>query len=865
VVAVAFLWLASFGISVLIRHSALQRKFTAHLEAAFGRPVEVGSYDFSLWDGPSLEANSVRVSEDPRFGNEYFLYADSISVRLRWESLLRGHIELGTLSLSHPSLNLVRDSAGDWNLAEWLPRPGENASGRVPMGPSLPSSALRFRKIEIDGGRMNFKQGAEKLPFAFVDVSGDVETDSPGLWRIDLDATPWRAAVLLQQVGTIHVSGHIGGTSSRLRPAALDLSWTDASISDVLRLARGDDYGIRGTLALALNASTAQDSDGAWTLRGRAQLGGLHRWDLASRFDNPSVNLIAQALWHPADSFLEFTDATVEAPRSNAHANGRISWQTARAPGKQRTPPVQLLMTPSQIDFSDLLNWLRAFHPGVADAVAARGVFVLNGEASGWPLQIVNANGFTDGVDLTGASLQAPVHLGRLQLRYTHGTISFLPATLSFAARNSAATTRSARAAAPSSDGSFQLSVATKPGGGALPAWRVAGNSRDMRDLVSAAGALGLNISRGWDLAGPVACDLLWSGTNIPWSIAPTGWIEFGSSAATGDGATTVSGGAALHAPFLNQPIDQIRARADLKTGQQHIALASAHALGAQWSGTFDRTDVDPEWQFVLAADHLSAADLDQWLNPLWRESFLDRLLPFLNPSVPAVAVPENLRASGRLSLDEFTLPPLAARHLQADVKIGGRHIEIANATGQLYGGALTGSLDADLQAAPVYNANIAFARVDLAGLTAASPGLANLFTGAAAGKISFSATGATRGDLLASLACQGQADFANPEIHGVDLVASMRAAALVPGTSRFSNASASFACASRAIQVRDLSISVPGPDVAGSGSIDFSRDLDLRLSFVSSAPRATAPSYRLTGSPVSPKISRIQATRRSR
>ncbi len=840
---------------------------TAHLEAAFGRPVEVGSYDFSFWDGPSLEANSVRVSEDARFGNEYFLYADSISVRLRWESLLRGHIELGTLSLSHPSLNLVRDSAGDWNLAEWLPRPGENASGSAPVGPSLPSSALRFRKIQIDGGRINFKRGDEKLPFAFVDVSGNVETDSPGLWRIDLAATPWRAADLLQQVGTIHVSGHIGGTSSRLRPAALDLSWTGASISDVLRLARSDDYGIRGTLALALNASTTQDPDGAWTLRGRSQLGGLHRWDLASRSDNPSINVIAQALWHPADSFLEFTDAAVEAPNSNVHANGRISWQTPPTPAKQHTPPVEIMVTPSQINFGDLLDWLRAFHPGVADAISARGSFVLNGEASGWPLQIVNANGFTEGVDFTGASLRAPVHLGRVQLRYGHGTISFPPATLSFATTGRPAATRSAGAATPVSDGSFQMSVVTKPARGALPAWHIVGSSRDMRDLVSAAGALGLNISRGWDLAGPASCDLLWNGTNIPWSVQPAGWIEFGSPSATGgaSAAADASSGAALHAPFLNQPIDQIRARADLKPGKQHIALTSARAFGAQWSGTFDRTDADPEWQFVVAADQLSAADLDRWLNPLWRESFLDRLLPFLNPILPAVAVPENLRASGRLSLDEFTLPPLTARHLQGDVKIGGRHIELANATGQLYSGTLTGSLDADLQAAPAYNANIAFTRVDLAGLTAASPDLADLFAGTATGEISFSAAGATRSDLLASLGCQGQADFAAPEIHGIDLVASMHAATVVPGTSRFSNASASFACASRAIQLRDLSITIPGPDVSASGAIDFSRDLDLRLRFVSSAPRPTVPSYRLTGSLASPKISRIQPARRSR
>ncbi len=857
-VLVALLWLASFAISLLIRHSPLQRKFTEHLEAAFGRPVEVGSYDFSFWDGPSLVANSVRVDEDLRFGHEYFLRADSISVRLRWESLLRGRIELGTLSLSHPSLNLVRDSAGEWNVAEWLPRPGENAAPPVAVGPSLPSSPLRFRRIEIDGGRVNFKQGDEKLPFAFVDVSGSVETDSPGLWRIDLDATPWRAAVPLQQVGTIHVSGHVGGTSSRLRPAALDLSWSDASLSDVLRLARDDDDGVRGTLALDLNAKT-EEPDGTWALRGAAQLGELHRWDLASRPDNPSLSLIAQARWNPATSFLEFSDATLEAPHSNLHAAGRISWAHPRTPPKELAPPVQISVTSSQIDFADLLGWLRAFHSNVADDVAAQGVVAVHGNIDGWPLRVVNAVGSIDGANLTGASLQAPAHLGRLQFRYDRAIISIPPATLSFVAANLVATTsRSTRAAAVPSDGSFQLSVATKATHGALPAWHVAGSGRDMRDLVSAAGALGLNISRGWDLAGPASCDLLWSGTDVPWLVRPTGWIEFGASGA--------ADGAALHAPFLNQPIDQIRARADLKPGQQHIALTSARAFGAEWTGTFDRTDIDPEWQFVLSADTLSGADLDRWLNPLWRESFLDRMLPFLNPRLPAVAVPEALRASGRLSLDEFDLPPLAVQNLQAEMKIGGRHIELANVTGQLYGGTLAGSLVADLQAPPAYKVNAAFSRADLAALTAASPALANLFDGSANGKISFTASGATRADLVASLGCEGQADFANPAIHGIDLVSSLHASAVVPGVSRFSTASASFTCSSRTIQVQNLSLAAPGPDIAGSGAIAFSRDLDLRLHFVSPAPRSSEPAYRITGTLASPKISRIaQPTRRSR
>src|SRR2546427_10291779 len=65
---------------------------------------------------------------------------------------------------------------------------------------------------------------------------------------LDLQAHPMRAAVVLQRSGTLRVRGTIGGTSARLRPADLRLSWEGASLADAARLARGTDYGVRGFL-----------------------------------------------------------------------------------------------------------------------------------------------------------------------------------------------------------------------------------------------------------------------------------------------------------------------------------------------------------------------------------------------------------------------------------------------------------------------------------------------------------------------------------------------------------------------------------------------------------------------------------------
>jgi uncharacterized protein involved in outer membrane biogenesis len=841
------LWITTEAVSLAIQHTALRKALTARIEAAFGRPVDVGSYDFSLWDGPALDANSVTVGEDPRFGHEYFLRADSMTVRLRWASLLRGHIELGTLSLNRPSLNLVRDAAGDWNLAQWLPQPAGNPSFGVPVGPSLPSTAVRFRRIEVDGGRINFKNGDEKLPLAFVGVRGTLETDRPGRWIMNLDATPWRAAIVVQQAGTIHLSGDLGGTSSRLRPAALDISWTDASISDVLRLAGGNDAGIRGALALAINARTREQDDG-WAVQGRAELQQVHRWDLALRPDTPSVNLTARTIWHPAATGIELTDVVLDGPNSSAHASGHIRWNLSESTVAEKSSPVQFTVT-SLLDVNDLLPWLRAFHPGIADTISARGRAEVNGEVAGWPLRVVDATVSSPGLDVTGADPRRSARLGQLQLHYDRGEYSFIPISLSWGA------------ASGPSGGLFRLDTSTKPSRGVIPGWHIAGSTSQARDLIAGAAALGWNLSRGWDLSGPFACDLRWQQAPYPWpggsTSQPVGWVEFGGA---GSVLVAGSGGDSLRAPFLNRPVDQIKARAEWKPGARHIALTSAQAFGARWSGTFDRRDPSGDWQFALSADHLVAADLDRWLNPAWRQSFLDRMLPFLNSRAQPNAAPENLRAGGHLSLDQFTLEPLVVRHLQGDLKIDGRHIVLTDATGQFYGGQVAGSLDADLSAPPVYHADLDFSRVDISALAGATPALAGFTAESAAGQLSFVARGSNRADLLTSLTCQGTVKADHPELVNFDLLKALAGRSQSSGSTRFPNGVVAFSCAQRKIVVQNLALAT-NSDAAinASGTIDFSRNLDLQFS-------APDGSFRLTGSLAAPKAVLPQASiRRSR
>ena len=255
------------GVSLLVRTARARAFLTRQLERSFGRAVDVRAYSASLFPSPQLDAYGITVGEDPAFGNEYFLRADRLSAGLRWLGLLRGRFELGTLKLERPSLILVRNSDGRWNLERWLPAtlisPQTGAVAPRPGARATP--AYNLQKLDISDGRANFKLGDDKTSVAFIQVEGSVEQTAPGRWQLDLTAQPWRSGVPLQLAGTVRIRGDIAGTSARLQPARFQVSWEKSSLADVFRLIGGRDFGIRGIFA----AEASAESGGATAVGAR--------------------------------------------------------------------------------------------------------------------------------------------------------------------------------------------------------------------------------------------------------------------------------------------------------------------------------------------------------------------------------------------------------------------------------------------------------------------------------------------------------------------------------------------------------------------------------------------------------------------
>src|SRR5579863_10557015 len=150
---VIVLFLAQTASPFLFRNQRMRSYVLGHLEKSFGRPVEVRGFSMNILPFPQMEVDGVSIGEDPAFGREYFLRADRMTAGVHWLGLLRGHFDFGTISLSRPSLILVRNDEGRWNLERWLP-PAQTAANARVYGPPAAPETNRLLKIEFDDGRV---------------------------------------------------------------------------------------------------------------------------------------------------------------------------------------------------------------------------------------------------------------------------------------------------------------------------------------------------------------------------------------------------------------------------------------------------------------------------------------------------------------------------------------------------------------------------------------------------------------------------------------------------------------------------------------------------------------------------------------
>jgi hypothetical protein len=862
VLAAVVLFGGSELFSRLLQTKAARRYLTARLQSSFGRPVEADGFGFSLLDGPRIEVLGVSVAEDSRFGNEYFLRAEKLTAGPRWSELLSGKFEFGTLSFTRPSLNLVREPDGRWNLEGWLP-PATSPKRGPSSSPGLP---FHLTRIEVDSGRVNFKQGNDVRPFALVDVTGYVQQEGPGRWSLDLEAEPMHAGVGRPQTGMLRVSGSIGGTTSRLQPAQLEVAWWDATLEDALRLIDGHDHGVRGSLAAkftahveGISAAGAQvvgpPAPAEWDVSGTAWVGGAHRWDLRSRTSDPPVNVAFSASWRQGERRVTFPTIQVVSPGSHLNGSAAVDWTHGLHP--------HLEVASAEIGMSDLLAWYRAFRAGVADDLVARGTVRASATFDGWPLRLLNGSVSSGGGSLSAGAAARTLQWSPWSSTLSRSALSSGPVAFQFVSPAGSA------GAPPPAPLTAQFDLLS-PAEGWLPArdaaaepararpnhwaFRAAldGSAGRVEDWLWLLREIGHPTSSMWSAEGIISLHLKAQGTLSP---PAANWQ------ATGDARAL-----RLQLAFLNQPLRFAKATYELTPAGRKLILITAEGLDATWTGTISSSAAGGDWQFDLTADDLDAAALDRWLGSRARPGFLARLFGTAPNSSeePGPAVPLNAR--GRLRAGQFTLGSLQLTQLDSQAEIAGRRIVLTHAKANFFGGSVQGDFTAALASGPAYELRAQFQRVNLTALVGTVPALTGRLAGVAAGQINLRAKGVGRDALLASLAGEGSLSVRNAELRGFGF-GSPSPSPPAGTDARYPEAEARFRIASRKVAANPAQLGRLGEGVLVTGTVDFNGVIDFRVAPSRKASASGemisggARGYRLSGTLAEPQVGPLETS----
>ena len=113
----------------------------AQLEKALARPVDFGTFSISFIP-LALRAESLQVGEDSRFGSKPFVVAKSIRVRVRFWPLLSKRVEIQSVQIVEPAVELIRRGSV-WNY---------DSIGGPKSTPSPSSTPVSLDKLEIISG-----------------------------------------------------------------------------------------------------------------------------------------------------------------------------------------------------------------------------------------------------------------------------------------------------------------------------------------------------------------------------------------------------------------------------------------------------------------------------------------------------------------------------------------------------------------------------------------------------------------------------------------------------------------------------------------------------------------------------------------
>jgi AsmA family/AsmA-like C-terminal region len=686
----------------LVRPGAerLRTRIVRSISLALGRPVDVGSVTLRLLPQPGFDLQNFVVHEDPEFGAEPVLQSSDVVATVRVSSLLRGRLEIARLSLTEPSINLVRNSEGRWNL--------EKLVERAASTPVAPTSKTRrearpgFPYIEADHGRINFKFGQEKKPYALTEANFALWQDSENTWGMRLKAQPMRTDFNLSDTGLLAMNG-TWQRSANLHetPVQFTLQWQGAQLGQVTKLTLGQDKGWRGGVRLSARL-TGTPKDLAVETEGSIE--DFRRYDISG---DPALRLAARCSGHYSSTDHVLSTLACRAPVGDGDItlNGSI----APMPGSRA---YDLTMIVESLPLQPMVELARRVKKNVPPDIVAAGKLNANITLQR-PASSTGAGlAWQGGGEVLALNVRSPLTNTRLALDKIPFTISSSSSDdrgMKSSAERGRGTVVPARMDPRVDVGPFSLALGKTPSATVRGQFSRSGynflvqGDAEVQRLLEMARTIGLPAPQP-AASGDARISLRVGG----------GWAGFAAAAVTG---TAQLHSVRARVRGLNEPVEISSASIELTPTTTEVRKLTASVGENTWHGSLTIPRQCEKAQACsivvdLHADEFVSDELSSLVNELPRKEPWYRFLSSPAQPKPYLA---SIHAVGKLTANRVVLHNLVANRVSADVELEQGRLQLSNLRGEVLGGRHTGDWEVDFTVnPPTYHGNGSLEKVAL-------------------------------------------------------------------------------------------------------------------------------------------------------
>jgi len=393
----------------------------AQLERQLGRNVMLGKMTLGILPLRFQVENPV-IADEPNFSSQApFIRAEKLDVRVSLSSVLGGDLDVQSIDLERPTLELIRNKRGDWNFST-LGAGGAASDAESPR--SGGERRLSFERLSIHDGRValtDLQKTQGRTLLDHIDVTsrltaGESGTSAAGTLKlnaarfngvdlgypisVDYDVALKRpegllainrAKVLVGQT-PIDVAGSL---TTKTTPAGLDIALKtgDVSITEIARLASA--FGI--AFAPGANVSGGMKADLKAT-------GSVSKPALSGKISGQNLKISTKDVAQPVEvKAIELTLSPAEIRSNNFNATSGKTNVAARFALRQYSSPspsIDMELHAPNATLPEIQSMAKAYGIKGLEQVKGNGNLNLDMRAAG-PLQSFNSENLVRALDGT--------------------------------------------------------------------------------------------------------------------------------------------------------------------------------------------------------------------------------------------------------------------------------------------------------------------------------------------------------------------------------------------------------------------------------------------------------------------------------